>query len=931
MAVTIRLFGPPEILVEGEPLVVDTRKAIGIVAFLAASGSPQPRATLLGMLWPELDEIHARGALRRTLSTLRRGLGRGLHTDRDSVSLDPTISIDLDEFRAAINSVGAHGHADHEVCSKCVAPLRAAAAAARGDFLAGFFIREAPEFELWQLQHAATLRRSIDRVLDKLSVAESLNGDYAAAVIAAQRRLGFDPLNESAHRQLMLLFAWSGDRSSALREYRDCVAMLDRELGVEPLPETADLAEAITLDDLPPPPSRRRPIITRLEPPSAPASFTAPFVGRDGEFATLLGVATSQRPTPIALVEGPAGIGRSRLLEELRTRLEESGRASVVVGAHPSEVTVPYALISDVLRKLVNRPHFSSILESINRPSLRQASELVPALLPGRSSPSKPGPAARARFLLGVSEVLAACFRQIPLLIDDIHLADPASLELLAFLLRRGDELPVTLITTRRPDSSIPLPQWEQAIREERITRLTLQPLRQDELVAMVRAALPSSIDASSTAARLLERSGGIPMFITAYLEAMRGDPDSLSGLPMEVQRLLEGRIGTLSGATRQVLTAAAVVGSPFDFETVRAVAGRSADESVTALEQLLAEGLIREESPGGSFSFAHALSAETAYLKVPLVRRRLLHSRAADSLIPRMSTDPALAAAIARHLERAGRAREGADFHMQAADRARALHANADALEHLDAALALGHPEAPRIHEITGELHALAGRYGRAIAEFRAAAAVGGPSQALEQKLGRVYLRAGKWDLAAFHLGNAAGPDQASTRRLSLDRGLLALRLGQFSQAESCAAEALGSPDPVERAAAENLLGIVINRAGAPEDAIPHFQTALDNAITLGEDELALAARNNLGLALAGAKRQEDAITTTRLALESAQRIGDRHAEAAITSNLADHFNATGRHEQAMGALKAAVAIFAEIGTEPGAMEPEIWKLTEW
>src|SRR5687768_357101 len=103
---TIRVLGPVEVLVDGAPLVVDTRKAVAVLALLAVEGRPFAREELAAMFWPEADDESARGALRRTLSVLRASLGdRWLRVDRSSVVLDRDEAwIDLDALRAAASA-----------------------------------------------------------------------------------------------------------------------------------------------------------------------------------------------------------------------------------------------------------------------------------------------------------------------------------------------------------------------------------------------------------------------------------------------------------------------------------------------------------------------------------------------------------------------------------------------------------------------------------------------------------------------------------------------------------------------------------------------------------------------------------------------------------------------------------------------------------
>ena len=148
-------------------------------------------------------------------------------------------------FIGALPSVDAHGHAADAACARCIAPLTRAVDAYRDDFLAGFSLRDSVNFDDWQFFTAEELRRTYVQALDRLVSALAADGQFDLAIDWARRRLHTDPLHEAAHRQLMRLFVWADQRNAALRQYRECVRILDEELGVPPLEETTALYEEI--------------------------------------------------------------------------------------------------------------------------------------------------------------------------------------------------------------------------------------------------------------------------------------------------------------------------------------------------------------------------------------------------------------------------------------------------------------------------------------------------------------------------------------------------------------------------------------------------------------------------------------------------------------------------------------------------------------
>src|SRR3954451_782372 len=200
MSLEIRVLGPLEVIVDGTPLRVDTRKALAIVALLAVEGRPYARDELAAMFWPESDDESARGAFRRTLSVLRSALGdRWVCADRATVALamDGDVTIDLATLDAAVARGDRRG-------------LDEAAALARGPFLAGFSLRDSPDFDDWRATRAVSVERRVVDVLERLTLAAEPEGDSTAAPSAASRPAELDPLDEPARRRLMAILAASG-------------------------------------------------------------------------------------------------------------------------------------------------------------------------------------------------------------------------------------------------------------------------------------------------------------------------------------------------------------------------------------------------------------------------------------------------------------------------------------------------------------------------------------------------------------------------------------------------------------------------------------------------------------------------------------------------------------------------------------------------
>ena len=443
----------------------------------------------------------------------------------------------------------------------------------------------------------------------------------------------------------------------------------------------------------------------------------------------------------------------------------------------------------------------------------------------------------------------------------------------------------------------------------------------------------------------LLERSEGLPLYIVEALAA--GTPGG-EGTSAGIRVLFRQRLASVSGTAAQILSAAAVLGRSFDLALVRGTSGRTDDEAVTALEELVRRAIVREvPGPGeASFDFAHARLRDAAYEATGLARRRLLHRRAADLLRsnPAGRDDPARLVQVAVHERAAGRDAEAAEAYRAAGMRARRLYAHREAASHLEMALALGHVDPAGILLALGEVRTALGDYAAAVTAFEAAAA-GATEDALpgvELRLGRVHARRGDLQTAASHLDAAIdalsrppASDPANLLRALVERALVARRAGDLEGASDAASRALAiaeqSGDDAGAGAAFRILGLV---AGDRGDLVA-ARRALLRSLVLAEADpdagAAIAARNALALVAAAAGDLDTAIGLLETALAACHEIGDRHLEAAVENNLADQLHAAGRSEASMAHLTRAVALFAEVGGLPGELQPEIWKLVAW
>jgi predicted ATPase len=759
----------------------------------------------------------------------------------------------------------------------------------------------------------------------------------------------------------MRLYAQSGQRNAALRQYRECVRILEAELAVAPLQETTSLYESIRENRLGEEPKGAAFAPASAEARSPETSIVHPFVGRVKEWQVLSRLLGARETCQWIVIEGEAGIGKTRLAEEFTQRAARMGACTITARCYEGEADLAYGAYIQALRTALGSDRQISKLSSLPLHFQQEVSRILPELtvLGVESPPPTPldSPGAQVRFFESLSQAVLAILNEgdTPgiLFIDDAQWLDKASVELTIYLARRLHEHCLTLLLTWRTedvDESHPLRRvLGEALRKGQGAHLKLSRLDHDAVREWVRAETKQYGELSE---RIFRESEGLPFFVVEYLGALSdaGRMDSFSewSLPRGMRDLIHSRVAMLSETDKQVLTCAAVIGRSFDLDTLHKASGRNEEETVDALEHLLARGLIRETPSAGSpqpqYDFAHDKVRAVVYDEASLARRRLLHGRVAEALAQRTRTLPAkaqIASLVAHHYQLAGQETLAAEYFERAGLYARELFANTEAIAGYRAALAIGHPEPARLHEALGDLLTLNADYDAALKSYENAAALLKASNLawLEHKLGNVHARRGDWELAELHYQTARNGlgDSALTElaRLEADRSFAAHARGDDAQALLFGGQALefaqNAKDSRALAQAQNLMGILARRAGDDKQACEFLEASLKTANELNDPSIKTAALNNLALVY----REEGDLTRARELTETAlslcAALGDRHREAALRSNLSDLLYAMGDQEKAMEQLKSAVVIFAEIGHKSEELQPEIWKLVEW
>src|SRR5215207_366009 len=383
------------------------------------------------------------------------------------------------------------------------------------------------------------------------------------------------------------------------------------------------------------------------------------LVGRRAEIDlltdTLAGIGA--RTSAAVAVTGEPGIGKTALLEELAARAGDSGHLVLTGSATELERDLPFSVFVDALDRHVEQraPDLTARLAGSTRAEL---AGLLPALSDWSVHSGMPLQHERYRAHRAVRELLEllATPPGLLLVLDDLHWADPGSVELLSALLRRPPAAPVLMALGLRPHQAPDRlsAALERAHRVGPLVLLEPAALEEDEARQLLGAAVTGD-----AAAELHRRSGGNPF----YLQQLARSPGASgtraagpalrdAGVPRAVAAALAEELAALRPAARRLAEGAAVVGDPFDAELAAAAAALDPAGTPAALDELLRRDLVRETALPRSFRFRHPLVRTAAYEGIPGGWRLGAHERAAAAL-GALGAPPAVRAA---HLEQSAR-----------------------------------------------------------------------------------------------------------------------------------------------------------------------------------------------------------------------------------------------------------------------------------
>lgn len=575
MHLSIHVLGPFQAEVDDEAIPESRSKKIeALLVYLAVEMQrAHRRETLVGLLFPDVPDDQARTNLRQTLTRLRRAINDKKATPpfllltRESAQFNPDGDFTLDAvaFERLLQGCDDHRPQRHGRCAACMRQAAAAVALYRGPFLDGFFLEDSVAFDEWMLVHRERLQLLALDALRELADYHERRGEYAAAEAAVRQQLTIEPWREVAHRQLMRLLAYQGQRTVALQQYEQLRALLNDELDVAPMPETAALrAEIAVMSD------ERRHTLPRRD---------VSFVGRVQEIGHVNGRLATPECRLLTLV-GIGGSGKTALAVEAGWRAAEERVGPFPHGAY----FVPLAAVTLAEDTPTER-------------ALNLLATAVATALDFAFAGSQPPHEQLADYL---------CDKALLLILDNCEHLITHGRDFVRWLLQRTERLKI--LTTSRERLHLP-EEWivevgglsvtEQALelfvqRAQRATAdFTLEensfgcpPAAVTEICTLVHG-LPLGIELAASWVHLLN-CREIVQEIRQNIDFLQNNLHDAPARHQSLRAVFAYSWNLLNSAERRVLRQLAVFCGPFDRQAAAAIAGASLPQLAALVDRSL-------------------------------------------------------------------------------------------------------------------------------------------------------------------------------------------------------------------------------------------------------------------------------------------------------------------------------------------------------
>jgi len=687
----IFLLGPPEVRWGSEKIDILRRIPRAILFYLASKENPVGREELISLFWENTTDAKARRRLQENLSRLRKALPDSsiLLTHADTVELDINrIYVDSIAFEDILDQTG---KTPWQIPQTDPLPdlifekLKSAANIWRGTgFLSGSYFSGTVELDNWLTRMSSHYNYLQGSILERLAYHASIVGDLEASLSYCQSLIDIEPLHDDFHFLYLQILIELGRTSAAKIHFDKTVDLYSQLLNTNPPDKITNLSRYFN-------PSENDEL--RLKQPKwhLHKSMEMPFVGRKEILLELRHWVNQHKGV---FVLGESGSGKTRLIRKYTNDLSLiKNIRGIVSNCRPEEISLPFQPIREAFRMYMTSEEWHAIPDVWAANLLGIFPELI-ELRPNLTYSQLPSDPDQAQSLLleAIRQAFIVIKADKPLffVIDDLHWADEATLNALAFLLPREPfSNQASLITAARSEDLSPhLEHSLNSIQQSKDGVVINLPGMTNNEIADLAKSILAIIPPYNFIERLSRASGGNTLYVLETLRAIIDqNPDLFFSdeilLPVteNLRNLISNRIQKLSKSTRRILEAASVIGNEFDPKIINSIVEQDESKIIDALEELENNNFItipQEKQSTGIYSFVHETIREVLQNEINVTRARHLNTKAAQEL-ERKHGD-ILIHRLAHHYEAAGEYLRAFRLWIRAGNQARELIATQEA-----------------------------------------------------------------------------------------------------------------------------------------------------------------------------------------------------------------------------------------------------------